>query len=153
MSLSTINGHNVSKICLGTMTWGQQNTEAEAHAQIDFALEQGINFMDAAEMYPVPPQAATQGRTEAFIGSWFKKPANDPTGCLPQRLPGQERNLLTYARVPALIARSSLRLSTAVCADVKLIISIYTNYTGLSGPPIVLVSAVIYTLMTTHQPP
>ncbi len=73
MSLSTINGHNVSKICLGTMTWGQQNTEAEAHAQIDFALEQGINFMDAAEMYPVPPQAATQGRTEAFIGSWFKK--------------------------------------------------------------------------------
>jgi aryl-alcohol dehydrogenase-like predicted oxidoreductase len=73
MSLTAINGKKVSKICLGTMTWGQQNTEAEAHDQISFALEQGINFMDAAEMYPVPPREETQGRTEAFIGSWFAK--------------------------------------------------------------------------------
>lgn len=71
MSLTDINGHAVSRICLGTMTWGEQNTEQEAHAQIDFALEQGINFMDAAEMYPVPPKAETQGRTEEYIGSWF----------------------------------------------------------------------------------
>ena len=73
MSLTAISGKKVSKICLGTMTWGQQNTEAEAHDQISFALEQGINFMDAAEMYPVPPREETQGRTEAFIGSWFAK--------------------------------------------------------------------------------
>ena len=71
MSLTDINGQAVSRICLGTMTWGEQNTEQEAHAQIDYALEHGINFMDAAEMYPVPPRAETQGRTEQYIGSWF----------------------------------------------------------------------------------
>ncbi|PNG24869.1 aldo/keto reductase [Methylocella silvestris] len=63
---------NVPAICLGTMTWGQQNTEADAHAQMDYALEQGVNFFDAAEMYPIPPNPETQGSTEQFIGSWFK---------------------------------------------------------------------------------
>ncbi|ABC28593.1 predicted oxidoreductase (related to aryl-alcohol dehydrogenase) [Hahella chejuensis KCTC 2396] len=63
----------VSAICLGTMTWGQQNTEVEAHEQLDYAVEQGINFIDTAEMYPVPPQADTQGRTESYLGSWLKK--------------------------------------------------------------------------------
>jgi aryl-alcohol dehydrogenase-like predicted oxidoreductase len=69
----TINGHPVSLLCLGTMTWGEQNTETEAHAQLDFALAQGINFLDCAEMYPVPPKAETQGLTEAYIGSWLAK--------------------------------------------------------------------------------
>jgi len=64
---------DVSLICLGTMTWGEQNTEAEAHSQLDYALERGINFIDTAELYPVPPMAETQGRTEAYIGSWLKK--------------------------------------------------------------------------------
>ena len=73
MTLRTIAGREVSKICLGTMTWGQQNTEAEAHEQISYALERGINMLDAAEMYPVPPRAETQGRTEEYIGTWFKK--------------------------------------------------------------------------------
>jgi aryl-alcohol dehydrogenase-like predicted oxidoreductase len=73
MTLRTIAGREVSKICLGTMTWGQQNTEAEAHEQISYALERGINMLDAAEMYPVPPRADTQGRTEEYIGTWFKK--------------------------------------------------------------------------------
>jgi aryl-alcohol dehydrogenase-like predicted oxidoreductase len=64
----------VSSICLGTMTWGSQNTEAEGHAQMDRALERGVNFWDAAEMYPVNPvKAATVGRTEEIIGSWFAK--------------------------------------------------------------------------------
>lgn len=62
---------SVSKCCLGTMTWGQQNTEAEAHEQLDYALESGINFIDTAEIYPVPPVAETQGRTDRYIGSWF----------------------------------------------------------------------------------
>ncbi len=73
MQMHTL-GHSdlsVSRICLGTMTWGEQNSEAEAHAQMDFALAQAINFFDAAEMYPVPPKAETQGRTEEYIGSWF----------------------------------------------------------------------------------
>lgn len=66
-------GLNVSLICLGTMTWGEQNSEAEAHEQIDYAISQGINFIDTAEMYPVPPRAETQGRTEQFLGTWLKK--------------------------------------------------------------------------------
>ena len=73
MTLRTIAGREVSKICLGTMTWGQQNTEAAAHEQISYALERGINMLDAAEMYPVPPRAETQGRTEEYIGTWFTK--------------------------------------------------------------------------------
>ncbi|KAB7742251.1 aldo/keto reductase [Parvibaculum sedimenti] len=65
-------GIKVSSICLGTMTWGQQNTEAEGHEQMDYAVDQGINFFDTAEMYSVPPKAETQGSTEKIVGSWFK---------------------------------------------------------------------------------
>lgn len=61
----------VSKICLGTMTWGEQNSEADAHQQLDYALDQGVNFIDAAEMYPVPPREETQGRTEQYLGTWL----------------------------------------------------------------------------------
>ncbi|MDE2431434.1 MAG: NADP(H)-dependent aldo-keto reductase [Burkholderiales bacterium] len=66
-------GLQVSTIALGTMTWGEQNTEQEAHAQLDLALDQGINLIDTAEMYPVPPRPQTQGLTEQYIGSWLKK--------------------------------------------------------------------------------
>jgi aryl-alcohol dehydrogenase-like predicted oxidoreductase len=62
----------VSAICLGTMTWGEQNTQEQGFAQMDYALDQGVNFWDAAEMYPVPPRQETYGRTEAIIGNWFK---------------------------------------------------------------------------------
>jgi aryl-alcohol dehydrogenase-like predicted oxidoreductase len=68
---------NVSKVCLGTMTWGQQNSEAQAHEQLDYAVGQGINFIDTAEMYPVPPRAETQGRTETFIGTWLRRQQRD----------------------------------------------------------------------------
>ncbi len=63
----------VSKLCLGTMTWGEQNTEAEAHEQLDYAVDAGINFIDTAELYPVAPKAETQGLTEQYIGSWLAK--------------------------------------------------------------------------------
>jgi aryl-alcohol dehydrogenase-like predicted oxidoreductase len=66
-------GLTVSRVCLGTMTFGEQNTEADAHSQLDYALERGIDFIDTAEMYPVMPSARTQGSTERFIGSWLKK--------------------------------------------------------------------------------
>lgn len=66
----------VSVICLGTMTWGEQNTEAEGHEQMSYAIDQGVNFFDTAELYPVPARAETQGRTEAAIGTWFKKTGN-----------------------------------------------------------------------------
>ncbi|MBP7967510.1 NADP(H)-dependent aldo-keto reductase [Candidatus Woesebacteria bacterium] len=64
---------DVSVICLGTMNWGEQNTEAQAHEQMDYAVTQGINFFDTAEMYPIPPHAESQGRTETYIGNWLKK--------------------------------------------------------------------------------
>lgn len=63
----------VSKICLGSMTWGNQNTEAEGHEQLDYAFNNGVNFIDTAELYPVPATAETQGRTSKIIGSWLKK--------------------------------------------------------------------------------
>lgn len=63
----------VSRCCLGTMTWGRQNTEAEGHEQMDYALTQGVNFWDTAEMYAVPPNAETFGKTETIIGTWLAK--------------------------------------------------------------------------------
>ena len=67
----------VSKICLGTMTFGEQNTEKEAHEQLNYALSKGINFIDTAEMYSVPGRKETQGSTERFIGSWLKNQKRD----------------------------------------------------------------------------
>ena len=64
---------DASVIALGTMTWGEQNTEAESHSQLDYATGRGVNLIDAAEMYPVPPKPETQGLTERYIGSWLKK--------------------------------------------------------------------------------
>lgn len=63
----------VSKICLGTMTWGQQNSEAEAHGQMDYAFTLGINFFDTAELYAIPSTSENNGLTEQYIGTWFKK--------------------------------------------------------------------------------
>ena len=67
----------VSEICLGSMTWGEQNSERDAHLQLDFALAHGINFIDTAEMYPVPPSARTYARTETCLGSWLAQQQRD----------------------------------------------------------------------------
>jgi len=66
-------GLHVSAVCLGTMTFGEQNSEPEAHAQLDAAVDAGVNFIDTAEMYPVPPRAETQGATETHVGRWLKR--------------------------------------------------------------------------------
>ncbi|TDO95445.1 aldo/keto reductase [Flavobacterium sp. 245] len=78
----------VSKINLGTMTFGQQNTEAEGHAQMDYALERGVNFFDTAEMYSVPASEATYGSTEKIIGTWFKKSGNRDKVVLASKIAG-----------------------------------------------------------------
>ncbi|UJF19677.1 NADP(H)-dependent aldo-keto reductase [Vibrio sp. SS-MA-C1-2] len=83
---------NVSKICLGTMTYGEQNSEKEAHQQLDFAIEKGINFIDTAEMYPVPPKQETQGLTEQYIGSWLKKSRMREKVVLATKVAGPQRN-------------------------------------------------------------
>lgn len=67
----------VSALSLGTMTFGEQNSEAEAHAQLDFAVSRGVNFIDTAEMYPVAPRAETVHRTESYIGNWLKHQPRD----------------------------------------------------------------------------
>jgi aryl-alcohol dehydrogenase (NADP+) len=93
----------VSELCLGTMTYGQQNTEAEAHEQLDYAIAQGINFIDTAEMYPVPSRAETQGKTEAYIGSWLKKQPRDQL-VIATKIIGSGRNFpwLRDSQKPAL---------------------------------------------------
>ncbi|UJW83906.1 aldo/keto reductase [Devosia sp. SL43] len=78
----------VTEICLGTMTWGSQNTEAEGHAQIDLALESGLNFMDTAELYAVPRSPETSGRTEEIIGSWFKRTGKRDKWILASKIAG-----------------------------------------------------------------
>tara|TARA_R110002012_G_scaffold312248_1_gene522588 strand:+ start:156168 stop:157205 length:1038 start_codon:yes stop_codon:yes gene_type:complete len=78
----------VSKICLGTMTWGNQNTQAEGHQQMDYALDQGVNFFDTAELYPVPATAETYAETERIIGNWFQKTGNRDKVVLASKIAG-----------------------------------------------------------------
>jgi aryl-alcohol dehydrogenase-like predicted oxidoreductase len=110
---------NVSKICLGTMTWGQQNTEAEAHAQLDYAIDHGINFIDTAEMYPVPTRADTQGRTEQYVGTWLRHQPRDKI-IVATKIAGPARQVtwirdgpkITPAQIAAAIDTSLERLQT-----------------------------------------
>ena len=82
----------VSKICLGTMTFGNQNSEAEGHEQMDYALDNGVNFFDTAEMYSIPASAATYGNTEKIIGTWFKKSGNRDKVVLASKIAGPNAN-------------------------------------------------------------
>jgi len=91
-------GLSVSTICLGTMTYGEQNTEADAFAQMDYALEQGVNFFDTAELYAIPPKAETQGRTETYIGNWFKARGNRNKVILASKVAGRDRGGMTWLR-------------------------------------------------------
>jgi aryl-alcohol dehydrogenase-like predicted oxidoreductase len=82
----------VSKICLGTMTFGEQNTEAEGHEQMDYALEHGVNFFDTAEMYSVPAREETYGSTERILGTWFKKTGRREEVVLASKIGGPNPN-------------------------------------------------------------
>ena len=98
----------VSKLCLGTMTWGEQNTEAQGHSQMDFAVDKGINFFDTAEMYPIPANKATSGFTESFIGNWFKRLERGMKLSWPQKLLVRPRTPHIYVLVD--IVRQSWRM-------------------------------------------
>jgi aryl-alcohol dehydrogenase-like predicted oxidoreductase len=123
MDYSTLGttGVKVSKICLGTMTFGEQNSEADAHSQLDYALERGINFIDTAEMYPVMPRAETQGSTERHIGTWLKKSGKRADVVLATKVAGPNpnmhwvrggRNNLDAANIRAAVDTSLQRLQT-----------------------------------------
>ncbi len=110
---------SVSQICLGTMTWGTQNSEAEAHGQMDYALQKGVNFFDTAEMYPTTPVSAeTQGRTEEYIGTWFEKTGRRKDVVLATKVAGPGRDYLRNgqgadaANIRAAIDASLKRLKT-----------------------------------------
>ncbi|NER10211.1 Predicted oxidoreductase [Muriicola jejuensis] len=79
----------VSKICLGTMTWGKQNTEEEGHQQMDYALDQGVNFFDTAELYPIPAHPDRYALTEKIIGNWFVKTGNRDKVVLASKIAGK----------------------------------------------------------------
>jgi len=85
---------DVSTICLGTMTWGEQNTQEEGFEQMDYALDQGINFFDTAELYAVPPRKETYGHTESIIGNWFEKTKKRKKVILATKVAGPTRDYL-----------------------------------------------------------
>ncbi|MCB5207845.1 aldo/keto reductase [Methylovorus mays] len=99
---------HVSPICLGTMTFGDQNTEAEAHQQLDYAVAQGINFIDTAEMYPVPPKAETYTRTETMVGNWLKHQPRDKI-ILSGKVAGPRRGLGWIRGGPPSLDRANIR--------------------------------------------
>lgn len=98
----------VSAVCLGTMTYGQQNSESEAHGQLDYAVERGVNFIDTAEMYPVPPRAETVTRTESIVGNWLKRQPRDSI-VLATKVTGPRRSMDWIRGGPAALDRSNIR--------------------------------------------
>jgi len=98
----------VSAVCLGTMTFGQQNSEAEAHTQLDYAVQRGINFIDTAEMYPVPPRADTCTRTETIVGNWLKQQPRDKI-ILATKAAGPRRHMDWIRGGPTGLDRANLR--------------------------------------------
>lgn len=111
-------GIDVSHVCLGTMTWGCQNTEADAHEQMDYALDQGVNFFDTAELYAIPPEEHTQGLTETYIGTWFAKTGNRDKIILASKICGRgfpyidNAEPISAKRIDLAIERSLKRLQT-----------------------------------------
>jgi len=111
---------DVSVICLGTMTWGEQNSFDEGYEQMDYAVDNGVNFFDTAELYPIPPKAETQGRTEECIGNWFKKTGKRDDIILASKVAGRapmnwfrgEWTLLDRENIETAIDASLERLQT-----------------------------------------
>ena len=97
----------ISKICLGTMTFGEQNTESDAHAQLDYAVEKGINFIDTAEMYPIAARQATLGLTEKYIGTWLKKSGKRDDLVVATKIAGPNRGM-AYIRQPLNFSKQNI---------------------------------------------
>ncbi|MDD5366829.1 MAG: NADP(H)-dependent aldo-keto reductase [Gallionellaceae bacterium] len=122
---------NVSAICLGTMTFGQQNDAAEAHSQLDLAFERGINFIDTAEMYPVPPRAETVNRTETIVGNWLKHRSRD-TVILATKVSGPNRNMAWIRGGPKALDRDNIR--TAIEGSLERLQTDYVDLYQLHWP-------------------
>jgi aryl-alcohol dehydrogenase-like predicted oxidoreductase len=126
-------GVKVSALCLGTMTWGEQNTEAEGHAQMDYALDHGINFFDTSEMYAVPPKPQTQGATERIIGTWFKARGNRSKVVLATKVAGRSpMNWLRADGSPS--EQTPAQIAEAVDASLKRLNTDYIDLYQLHWP-------------------
>ena len=99
----------ISQLGLGTMTFGEQNSAADAHAQLDYAVSQGINLIDVAEMYPVPPRPETQGLTETYVGNWLAKRGNREKLVLASKVSGPARNNDSSIRPNHVLDRKNIR--------------------------------------------
>lgn len=124
----------VSACCLGTMTWGEQNTEAEGHAQMDYAVGQDINFFDTAEMYAVPPRAETQGRTEEIIGTWFKKTGRRQDIVLATKMCGRSNQTWTRDDDVPLTRQTREQVDEAVEKSLKRLQTDYIDLYQLHWP-------------------
>lgn len=116
----------VSALGLGTMTFGEQNSEAEAHLQLDYAVNQGINLIDVAEMYPVPPRPETQGLTEIYVGNWLHKRGNREKLVIASKVSGPSRNSDSGIRPEQCLDRKNIR--AALDASLK---RLQTDYLDL----------------------
>lgn len=123
---------HVSQICLGSMTWGQQNTAAEAFAQLDMARACGVNFLDTAEMYPVPPRAETYGSTESIIGRYFKARGNRAEWILASKIAGPG-NGIDYIR-DGQLKHNRAHLTAALDASLKRLQTDYLDLYQLHWP-------------------
>lgn len=126
-------GMMVSALCLGTMTYGQQNTEAEGHAQMDYALGEGINFFDTAEVYSIPPKAETQGSTERIIGAWFKARKNRDKVILASKVAGRGQGG-TYLRNGATACLSRAQIFEAIDGSLRRLGTDYIDLYQLHCP-------------------
>jgi len=125
---------DVTSVCLGTMTWGKQNTESDAHEQLDYALERGINFIDTAEMYPVPGEAETQGRTEAYIGSWIEARKNRDKFVLATKVSGRSGMTWTRDGEHALTRHTPEQIDEAIEKSLKRLKTDYIDLYQLHWP-------------------
>jgi len=122
----------VSQLGLGTMTFGEQNSEADAHAQLDLAVRSGINFIDTAEMYPVPPRPETQGLTEQYIGSWLKQRGSRDKIILASKVAGPSRGNDASIRPDMALDRKNIR--AALDASLKRLNTDYLDLYQLHWP-------------------
>jgi aryl-alcohol dehydrogenase-like predicted oxidoreductase len=139
----------ISALSLGTMTFGEQNSEADAHAQLDLAVAHGVNFIDTAEMYPVAPRAETSGRTESYIGSWLKKQQRDKL-IVATKIAGPSRGFAWIRNGPRV---NRQHIETAINSSLRRLQTDYVDLYQIHWPDryVPMFGATSYDVMQQHD--